>query len=125
MGRTTQEMRFLITDIGREDVLLGYPWLAAYEPRFSWRHRTIDETHLPVVLKTIRPVDRQDVLAHYLSTKEHEVIVDQLRDEAHSRPPKIRNTAVELAIAAGQHKTKTRIPDEYQQFANLFNEEES
>ena len=31
-GGTMQEMRFLITDIGREDVLLGYPWLAAYEP---------------------------------------------------------------------------------------------
>ena len=31
-GGTTQEMRFLITDIGREDVLLGYPWLVAYEP---------------------------------------------------------------------------------------------
>ena len=29
---TTQEMQFLITDIGREDVLLGYPWLAAYKP---------------------------------------------------------------------------------------------
>ena len=56
-GGTTQEMRFLITDIGREDVLLGYPWLATYEPRFSWKHGTIDETHLPVVLKTIRPTD--------------------------------------------------------------------
>ena len=47
-GGTTREMRFLITDIGREDVLLGYPWLAAYEPRFSWKHGTIDEENLPV-----------------------------------------------------------------------------
>ena len=26
-----KEMRFLITDIGQEDILLGYPWLATYE----------------------------------------------------------------------------------------------
>ena len=57
-GGTTQEMRFLITNIGREDVLLGYPWLAAYEPRFSWKHGMIDKNNLPVVLKTIRPMDR-------------------------------------------------------------------
>jgi hypothetical protein len=27
-----KEMRFLITDIGNEDLLLGYPWLASFEP---------------------------------------------------------------------------------------------
>jgi hypothetical protein len=48
-------MRFLVTDIGREDVLLGYPWLSTYEPRFSWRHGTIDESNLPIVLCTINP----------------------------------------------------------------------
>jgi hypothetical protein len=31
-----KEMRFLITDIGSEDLLLGYPWLATFEPRFNW-----------------------------------------------------------------------------------------
>src|SRR6201996_3066092 len=124
-GGTTQEMRFLITDIGREDVLLGYPWLATYEPRFSWKHGTIDETHLPVVQKTTRPTDRRDVLAHYLSTETRESIVKQLEDEVSGGPPEIRNAAVELAIAAGQQKTKPQIPDEYRQFARLFSEEES
>jgi hypothetical protein len=37
-----KEMCFLITDIGSEDILLGYPWLASFEPRFSWRHAVID-----------------------------------------------------------------------------------
>jgi predicted aspartyl protease len=30
-----KEMRFLIMDIGREEILLGYPWLATFEPRFD------------------------------------------------------------------------------------------
>ena len=50
-----KEMWFLITDIGREDVLLGYPWLATYEPGFSWRHATINEKALPVIIRTINP----------------------------------------------------------------------
>ena len=28
-----KEMRFLITNIGKEDILLGYPWLATYKLR--------------------------------------------------------------------------------------------
>ena len=62
MGGTTKEMRFLIMDIGREDVLLGYPWLATYEPRFSWKHGTIDEANLPIVLRTIKPHTAQEVV---------------------------------------------------------------
>ena len=112
-GGATREMRFLITDIGREDVLLGYPWLAAYEPRFSWKHGTIDEGNLPVVLKTIRPTDRRDVLAHYLSAEAKETINNQLQEKSCHEPPEIRTTAVELAVAAGQQKTRSPIPAEY------------
>jgi hypothetical protein len=50
-----KEMRFLITDIGSEDILLGYPWLASFEPRFNWRSAVIDEHVLPVVISSINP----------------------------------------------------------------------
>jgi hypothetical protein len=92
-----QEMRFLITDIGREDVLLGYPWLSMYEPRFSWKHGTIDESNLPIVLRTINPHDRKDVVLRYLSTDERTEIVQELEQEAGREPPIIRNASVELA----------------------------
>ena len=29
------DMHFYITNIGKEDIFLGYPWLAAYEPHFK------------------------------------------------------------------------------------------
>jgi hypothetical protein len=38
-----KEMQFLVTDIGPEEVLLGYPWLATFEPKFNWRSAVIDE----------------------------------------------------------------------------------
>jgi hypothetical protein len=74
----TQDMRFLIMDIGREDVLLGYPWLSTYEPHFSWKHRTIDESNLLIVLRTINPNERKDIVLRYLSTDERAEIVKEL-----------------------------------------------
>jgi predicted aspartyl protease len=37
-----KEMRFLVMDIGQEEVLLGYPWLATFEPKFDWRSATME-----------------------------------------------------------------------------------
>ena len=51
----THGMTFLVTDIGDEDILLGYPWLARYKPNFSWKHMTIDENALPIIIQTIHP----------------------------------------------------------------------
>jgi hypothetical protein len=50
-----KEMRFLVTDIGHEEVLLGYPWLATFEPRFNWRSAVIDECVLPIIISSINP----------------------------------------------------------------------
>ena len=50
-----RDMRFLITNIGNEDIVLGYPWLATYKPKFSWKYATIDETILPIVLRSVNP----------------------------------------------------------------------
>jgi hypothetical protein len=87
MARKTQEIRFLIMDIGREDVLLGYPWLSMYEPCFSWKHGTINESNLPIVFRTINPNDRKDVVLRYLSTDERAEIVAELEREVGGEPP--------------------------------------
>ena len=42
MNGKKKEMCFLVSNIGREDAILGYPWLATFEPQFSWNHATID-----------------------------------------------------------------------------------
>jgi len=47
-----KKMRFLVTDLGIEDVILGYPWLATFEPQFSWKDATVDTKILPVVIRS-------------------------------------------------------------------------
>ncbi len=42
-GRVKKRIRFLITNIGSEDIVLGYPWMAAFEPKFTWKNGVIDE----------------------------------------------------------------------------------
>src|SRR6201996_9233353 len=86
-GGTTKEMRFLVTNIGREDVLLGYPWLSTYKPCFSWRHRTIDEANLPIILQMIKPNAPRDKIICYLSTDEREEIVKELERMVGGEPP--------------------------------------
>jgi hypothetical protein len=52
-GSKNTKMRFLVTDLGLEDLILGYPWLAHFEPKFSWREGVIDTTHLPVIIQSL------------------------------------------------------------------------
>jgi hypothetical protein len=115
-----KEMRFLVTDIGHEEVLLRYPWLATFEPKFNWRSAVIDERALPVIISSINPciTKQQPIIAMGLSENEKQSIVRQLDTECHAR-----GVATELAIQAGEQQTDAQLPPEYQEFARLFSDE--
>ena len=51
--RKTEQMRFLITDLRTEDLILGYPWLATFEPKFKWRDSSIDVEYLPIIIQSL------------------------------------------------------------------------
>jgi hypothetical protein len=90
-----KEMCFLITDIGSEDILLGYLWLASFEPKFSWRYTVIDEQALPVIISSINPciIKQQPVIAKALTEEEKHHIVCTLESQS-----SIRGVSTELAI---------------------------
>ncbi len=58
MGKETKIMRFLVTCLGGEHLVLGYPWHVVFEPKFRWRDGTIEDKHLPIV---IRPLNWRDL----------------------------------------------------------------
>ena len=45
-------MCFFLTGLGDRDVILGYPWFAAVQPKIHWARGWIDFTQLLVVLRT-------------------------------------------------------------------------
>ena len=49
-------MQFLVTNIGHEDILLGYPWLVTFEPKFKWKSAIIKTAALPIILTSTIPV---------------------------------------------------------------------
>lgn len=73
-------MRFLVSDIGREDAILGYPWLTVFRPKFSWTHGTTNTPHLPIVLHSLNPTKNCDIIAR-LHAEEKQQIVDTLEQE--------------------------------------------
>jgi hypothetical protein len=115
-----KEMRFLITNIGNEDILLGYPWLASFEPRFSWRHAVIDKRALPVVISSVNPqiIRQQPIVAIALTEEEKHHIVHTLESQS-----TIRGVSTELAIQAGQNKVAAEVLKVYDRFAKLFSNE--
>jgi hypothetical protein len=115
-----KEMRFLVTDIGHEEVLLGYPWLATFEPKFNWRSAVIDKHILPIIISSInlRITKQQPVIASALSEHDKQRIVRQLELEC-----TIRGAATNLAIQAGEQQIDAELPKEYQEFARLFSDE--
>jgi hypothetical protein len=115
-----KEMHFLVTDIGHEEILLGYPWLATFEPRFNWKSAIIDEHILPIIISSLNPriPRKQPTIAMALSEEAKQSIIRQLDTEC-----TIRGVATNLAIQAGEQQTDAELPKEYQDFARLFSDE--
>ena len=53
VGLKIEEMKFLVTDLGEDKIILGYPWLAAFQPKINWKEATIAEDMQPIVIKTL------------------------------------------------------------------------
>ena len=117
-----KEMCFLITNIGKEDILLGYPWLATYEPKFKWKDVMIGEDALPIIIRSVNPCIQctKPVIAKAVTEAIKAKIIQQLETQSC-----IKTTSTDLAIAAEQHTKKVEIPPQYQRFAKVFSEEES
>ena len=113
-------MWFLVTDIGNKDILLGYPWLATFEPKFGWKDTIIETSALPIIISSTHPVDSRTVIARLQTQEEKEQIVHELEEAT-----TIRGIATELAIQAGEGKKKVEIPVVYNCFKQLFSEEAS
>jgi hypothetical protein len=50
-GQNTRNLRFFLSDIGDNKVILGYPWFASMQPRIDWAKGWLDHTQLPILLR--------------------------------------------------------------------------
>jgi hypothetical protein len=59
-GDKSKELRFLVTDLGEEEIVVGYPWLKVFRPKIDWKSTTLDEEMHPLVISTTgRKIDTE------------------------------------------------------------------
>ncbi len=58
-GADTKILCFLLTNLGKDEVILGYPWLTAFEPVIHWKDATLDKQYQPIVISSINPREIQ------------------------------------------------------------------
>ncbi|SRR6266702_2816116 len=122
MGSETRTLQFLITNLGRDEVILGYPWLTAFEPIIHWKDATLDKTCQPVVISSIKPGAQ---MATITTEEEWEMLT---QEEGPYVILQKMTTASELAQKAMDKTPKTfeqMVPEEYRRHARMFNEKES
>ena len=66
-------MKFLVTNLGGEDLILGGPWLSTFEPKFRWRDASIDTSFLPIIIRSVdwRKSQIKPVIARCHDTMDH------------------------------------------------------
>ena len=126
-GSKQAKMRFLITELGNEDLILGYPWLANFEPKFSWSDGVMDTSYLPVIIRSLGWETRmnQNVISRSitepLSESARVQIVEDLEDECFLKA----TISTRLAEEARQYQDKVEVPKEYQRHWKVFSKEEA
>ena len=91
-GDRQEIMKFLVTDLGGEDLILGYPWLSTFELKFRWRDASIDTSFLPIIIQSvdwrksrIKPVIARIILGRRIRTQQQhqkEAIFRELERES-------------------------------------------
>jgi hypothetical protein len=134
-GSKEEKMCFLVTDLGNEDLILGYPWLAMFEPQFNWQNSVVDTAHLPIIVQSLnwrkgrfRPVVARMVAGQRVASAPPRLSHTNklaILQELQQKCTHARGISTNLAAEAGQHTKPVAVPAEYQRHVQVFSEEES
>ncbi len=50
-GTNRKMLRYFLSDLGDNKVILGYPWFAATQLKINWAKGWIAYNHLPIILQ--------------------------------------------------------------------------
>jgi len=143
-GNIRQQLRFFITNLGRDRFLFSYPWFKAFKPNIDWENRTLKGPKVKV--ETIQKVT-WDKVQGYLKEKwkqqedndlimeTHKAIMEELEDQSQPNiwigrtTMEINRThnAMEMAHKyMEQHKKEEiTLPAEFKWHAALFSDKEA
>ena len=119
IGDHRERMTFLVTDLGKSDLFLGYEWISHHNPCINWRDRTIDFARCPDSCERVLEDGERLFALHTRSYLESQ--------GAHARRVDLRAKAMDIAIEQSRQKGvrtfKETVPAAYRDFADVFSEE--
>jgi hypothetical protein len=106
-------MRFFLTHLGGNPLILGYPWFSGMEPRITWSKGWIDYDQLPITFTPIASTEKETPPEYARRL----VIAALMADKRQTLASKL----------AEHHDTPKDVPlpPEYQQHAQVFSEEKA
>ncbi len=104
-GTTQRMLRYFLSDLGENRVILGYPWFAATQPKIDWVQGWISHDQLPIVL-----CSADAAKARFLPR--------QMRPTSHTIIGRIK-------AAKPTDLPDNFIPPQYQKHVHVFNDQES
>ena len=113
-------MRFFLTNLGPQNIILGYPWFAASQPKIDWAKGWMDYAQLPVVLRTSNSRNLKILPRNAPRTKEKNAIYVGYV----AFPSKEQTVASKLVEEYNKPNTDP-LPAEYKRHAHVFSEKES
>ena len=152
IGERYIDTRFLISGLGKQDVILGLPWLKQYNPRIDWQKGTldIDDIWLPrfpgsVFQKTSEQARQYTWRKEYHTTMEGELeetpVLIEKEDNGmdlcalwnyHGKGEELEINAktsisqrLQQEADQKQEKPKKELPQEYSDFAKIFDQQTS
>ena len=133
VGDRRYEMRFLIRDLGEDEIILGYPWLATFQLCINWKNTTLDKEEEPLVIRTLDPsLDKEVARIHKawiqhaedLAEPGEEIFVWKLANEQIRKA----STSTQLVAKAKPQEEKTWdqiVPPQYHKSKKVFSEKEA
>jgi hypothetical protein len=116
-GERRTNMRFFLTDLGPQRMILGYPWFAAIQPWIDWAKGWIDYTQLPVVIKA--PHAQQAQFTRCTTT------IQKRQAQQITRLQSIKQTKASQLAEQHRSKEKLSLPSQYQRHEQVFSEKQA
>ena len=117
-GTTTKKMRFFLSNLGNHQVILGYPWFAAFQPKVDWARGWIDVSQLPLVISDpdtpkTTPIKRPTL-----------VMTNQSSYESENDSPiyAVRVSFPATRFSKEDYQNLQKIPPEYRRHTQVFSE---
>ena len=113
IGEKHINMKFFLMDLGPQQMILGYPWFAAMQPKIDWAWEWIDYTQLPVVIRA--PNSHQAAF-----------VLKMMRDKGGREQSLLVKKGTKVPtppVAPPKKVVKITLPQRYRQHAQVFSKQ--